>query len=88
MKDSAAESIKSTLALVGILAIIYALVIHLPPFYSSEKYESACADAFGTFSYRWVNEILYCEADPDNWVRHPDPPVASKFNIWGQELGD
>lgn len=86
MSESFSESIKNIFALIGIGTIIYLAITMLPPFYNQERYESACADRFGTFSFKWVDEKFYCEVSEDKWNKHPYPPKPIKYNIFGQEI--
>jgi hypothetical protein len=86
MSQNLQESIKNVFVLIGIGALIYAAITLLPPYYNSEKYQAACADAFGQFDYKWVDEKLYCKTDSGKWERHPEPPTATKYNVWGQNI--
>lgn len=86
MSDPVIESIKNVFALIGIGAIIYGAITLLPPYYNKEKYQSACADAFGQFEYKWVDNKLYCKAGSEKWIKHQNPPKATKYNIWKQDI--
>ena len=86
MNESIKESIKNVFVLIGIGSIIYATITMLPPYYNKEKYQSACADAFGSFEYKWVDEKLYCKVSSEKWEKHPNPPKPTKYNIWGQDI--
>ncbi len=86
MSDSLKESIKNIFVLIGIGSILYWITPLYPSYYNKEKYQSACADEFGKFEFKWVNDNLYCKVSEEKWQKHPLPPVPTKYNVWGQEI--
>jgi|GEM_PF-2583670 len=86
MSDSLKELIKNIFVLIGIGSLIYWAITLLPPYYNKEKYQSACADAFGQFEFKLVDNKLYCKVGENEWRQHKNPPPVTKYNIWGQKI--